>query len=197
MLSRLRWSLMLLALFAVGCGGEEKTATVTVTKTVTVETPAAAGAVPEQPSTNDDGAAEASFGAEQTYENVGEIEIDGDPVDATLEVRVSKLEANVAKPEYLKPEKGNKYVRIEVKITNVGNDAFTPSADFQAVTEEGDSATFQSLGRPGDLGPAAIRSGRTARGKLWAEIPKGSTIAEVIFAPFGGDVQRDLVWSRS
>ena len=79
-------------------------------------------------------------------------------------------------------------------IRNVGNDACTPSAEFQVVTRSGESASFQSLGQPGDLGPGAARPGRRVRGYLWAEVPKKAVVDEVIFAPFGGDTEKDLVW---
>ena len=177
------------AILLVGCGSDDTpTATVTVTKTVTVPATNTARELTPAGSTR--------VGSEQIYENFDNIELDGAPVRVRIKVRVSALRANVASPQYVKPQPGNKYVRIYVRLHNLGEDSYTPSAEFQAVTQEGDSNAFQSLGRPGDLGPAAIRPGRTARGRLWAEVPLGSTIDEIVFSPFGGDAQRDLVWSR-
>lgn len=194
----IRWSPAFLVVAALGCGSSEQSTTVTVTRTetVTVQASAATPSPPVPSASSDPAFGDIRIGQEQTYENVGEIEIDGEPVSSTLKVRVSVLQSNIPNPRYLKPQDGNKYVRIDVRLTNVGKDAFTPSADFQAVTKEGDSSNFQSLGRPGDLGPAAIRPGGSARGRVWAEIPKGSTIQDVVFAPYGGDAKRDLVWSR-
>jgi hypothetical protein len=83
---------------------------------------------------------------------------------------------------------------MSVVFKNVGHDAYTPQAEFQFVTRGGESGDFQSLGQPGDLGPAAVRPGRSVRGYLWAEVPKKGVVDQIIFAPFGGDPATDLVW---
>lgn len=173
----------------VGCGGGERT--VTVTETVTAEAGASSPTPKEDSEASD---ARRSVGDEQTYSNSGQIEIDGKPVDVTLKVRVSALRSRIDNPQYLEPGAGNRYARMTIRIRNVGNDAYEPSAEFQAQSRSGESATFQSLGQPGDLGPAAVRPGGQARGHVWAEIPKKAVIDQIIFAPFGGDPDTDLVW---
>ena len=182
-------------LLLAGCGGGERTVTVTETVTVEADAPDAAPAEPEESdAATEDAETAAEVGDEQTYSNVDQIEIDGKPVDVTLEVRVADLRAKIDSPQYLDPQAGNRYVRMSIVIRNVGNDAYTPSAEFQFVTRTGQSGNFQSLGQPGDLGPAAVRPGREVRGFLWAEVPKQAVVDQIIFAPFGGDPATDLVW---
>lgn len=181
--------LLPLALAVAGCGGGDETVTETVTVTVDESGEPA-------PPSSDASASDASgtVGDQQTYTNVDQIELNGEPVDVTLEVRVSDLRADVESPQFLPPSSGMKHVRMTVGIRNVGNDAYTPSGEFQVVTRSGESASFQSLGGPGDLGPAAVRPGGLARGNLWAEVPKNAVVDQIIFAPFGGDPETDLVW---
>lgn len=182
---------VVLCLTLIGCGAGE-TKTVTVTETVTVTAPATDTSTSTTSASVGDAA---KPGTRQEYRSPAGLTLDGKPVDVNLQVRVAKIRGRVANPQYLEPQSGNRYVRATVTIRNTGEQAFTPSADFQALTTAGDSSGFQSLGQPGDLGPAAVRPGKTVRGRVWAEIPKKSRLDEVIFAPFGGDPDSDLVWN--
>lgn len=186
-----RAAVCVLACLSVGaCGDGGRT--VTVTRTVTVEEGAATATSSPAPGGT---ASTASVGTVQTYENVDRITIDDKSVDTTLEVRVSRLDPRVPNPQYLEPQQGSRYVRMSVAIRNVGKDSYAPSAEFQVLTKDGSSANFQSLGQPGDLGPAAVRPGKTIKGFVWAEIPQGERVDEIVFAPFGGDPEVDLVWA--
>lgn len=167
-----------------GCGSGE-TKTVVVTETVTA---------PQSGSGSDDVESSVEVGKAQTYQSPEGLEINGEPVDVKLEVRVVRANPRVRKPQFLTPQEGTRYVRATVTIRNTGEESYTPSAEFQAVTATGESSSFQSLGQPGDLGPATVRPGRTVRGRIWAEIPTKSKLQEIVFAPFGGDADTDLVW---
>lgn len=178
---------MLPCLAVAGCGsGETTTVTVSETETVTVREEAATAEVVES---------SVEVGKQQEYQSPDGLELNGEPIDVTLQVRVVRVNRRVQSPQYVEPQDGNRYVRATVSIQNTGDQAYTPAAEFQAVTTTGESSSFQSIGQPGDLGPAAVRPGKTVRGRIWAEIPTKSKLEEIVFAPFGGDPTEDLVWT--
>lgn len=122
---------------------------------------------------------------------------DGAKLDVTL---VKWVDPAKSSDEYTSPEKGNRWVAVQLRITNTGSAVYSDSPENGMQVADTDGQQFQPTYADITAGPAMSSSvkltpGSKALGWTVFEVPKGSKIETLQFAMDSGFADETGQWT--